>query len=677
MCGIFGWITPGRGIDRGRAAEAVTLMQHRGPDDEGYLFGRMESGSVAMAGGDGARGDLGLPSWRDETLLPGADAVLGFRRLAIHDLSAAGHQPMGTPDGKLWIVFNGEVYNFPELRSELEQKGICFQSKTDTEVILRAYEQWGPACLHRFNGMWGLAILDLRQEGRPLLFLARDRCGVKPLYFTEDGCGGIAFASEIKALRVTRDRWTTDPLQFSNFIAWARYPSPRAGDTVFQEIRSLPPGCSALFDDKGLKVNRWWELPENGDGDTSSMGDAVNKLRILLEDAVKLRLRADVPVGSCLSGGLDSSIIVGIVNRLLTEDAAATHSGGTQHTFSSVYNIDGPFNEKKFVNRVLSGINATGHFTVPDGEGLAADFDQMVWHQDEPFTTTSIFAQWCVMRLVKESGTKVLLDGQAADELFAGYRPYQWHFPTVIKERGLFAAVKEMQSIRRATGDRAFGQLLGSVPVALLPASLIKGAARHGYSRALRRSAGSLLRPEAAAALVAHVRDAGTPESYPWRRVVENLDQHLRGITLDFILPHLLRFEDRNSMAFSIESRVPFTDFRLVEFAFSPAMKALKIREGWSKWALRKAGVGTVPDDIIWRRDKMGFGTPEPQLVQALARASGQTNIDAAISAGGVSAEGAGRVLNVALTGTGSKVDYLAAFRLMVAGSWIRQFQST
>ena len=676
MCGIFGWITPGRVIDRGRAAEAVTLMRHRGPDDEGYLFCRLESGAVAMAGGDGTSGELALPPWRDGTLLPGADAVLGFRRLAIHDLSAAGHQPMGTPDGKLWIVFNGEVYNFPELRAELEQGGCVFRSKTDTEVILRAYERWGRGCLHRFNGMWGLAILDLRQQGRPQLFLARDRCGVKPLYYAEDGQGGIAFASEIKALRVTRDRWTTDPLQFSNFIAWGRYPSPRAGDTIFKEIRSLPPGGSALLDGRGLQLERWWDLPENGDGDVSGVDDAVEKLRILLEDAVKLRLRADVPVGSCLSGGLDSSIIVGMVNRLLAQDAAATHSGGTQHTFSAVYTIDGPFNERKFVDRVLSGVNATGHFTVPTGEGLAEDFDQMVWHQDEPFTTTSIFAQWCVMRLVKESGTTVLLDGQAADELFAGYRPYQWYFSSVIQERGWLAAVREMRSIRGATGDRVLGTLFSSLPAALLPAALITGAARCGYSHALRRSAGRLLRPEAAAALVEHVRDAGTPESYPWRRLAENLDQHLRGITLDFGLPHLLRFEDRNSMAFSIESRVPFTDYRLVEFAFSPAMKALKIREGWAKWALRKAGTGTVPADIIWRRDKMGFGTPEPQLVQALAKASGAQNVGAAVSAGGVSSEGAGRVLQAAAAGTASKVDCLAAFRLMVAGSWIRQFQN-
>ena len=674
MCGIFGWITPGRVIDRVRAALAVSLMRHRGPDDEGYLLGSFATRNASLVGGEDTNKELRLPTWRDDSIMPNADAVLGFRRLAIHDLSAAGHQPMGSPDGKLWIVFNGEVYNFLELRAELQQCGISFRSKTDTEVVLRAYEQWGAGCLHRFNGMWGLAILDLRHQDRPQLFLARDRCGVKPLYYAEDGRGGIAFASEIKALRATREQWTSDPLHFSNFIAWGRYPSPRQGDTFIREIRALPPGSSGILKGKGLQVTRWWDLPENGDGDVSGMDDAVDKLRGLVADAVKIRLRSDVPVGSCLSGGLDSSIIVGIVNRLLREDAAATHSGGTQHTFSAVYNIEGPFNERKFVDRVLSEIKAKAHFTVPDGEGLAADFDQLVWHQDEPFTTTSIFAQWCVMRLVKQSGTTVLLDGQAADELFAGYRPYHWFFSSVLKERGLAAAVREMQSVRHATGESAVGSLLRAVPVAFLPATLIKAAARYGYSRALRQSAGQLLKPEAAVALVDHVRDGSTSESYPWRRLVENLDEHLRGITLDFGLPHLLRFEDRNSMAFSIESRVPFTDYRLVEFAFSPAMRHLKIKEGWSKWALRKAGTGTVPDEILWRRDKMGFGTPEPQLIQSLALASGSRNIEAVIDGGGVAAEGARRVLDVAKSGTGSKVDYLAAFRLMVAGAWIRQF---
>ena len=674
MCGIFGWITPGKPINRNRLAEAVNRMRHRGPDDEGYLFCRLDDSVAALAGGDETSGELNLPSWRSGEVLRGADAALGFRRLSIQDLSVAGHQPMGTPDGKLWIVFNGEVYNFFELRSELEQGGIKFASGTDTEVVLRAYEAWGPSCLQRFNGMWGLAILDLRRKGNPELFLARDRCGVKPLYYAKDGQGGLVFASELKPILATRERSSSDPIQMANFIAWARYPSQQAGDTIYQDIRMIPPGGYATLKPGGLELGCWWRLPENGDGDTGGRNETVEKLRCLVEDAVRLRLRADVPVGSCLSGGVDSSIIVGMVNRLLAKDAGATHSGGKQHTFSAVYEMEGPFNERKYVDRVLSQVNATGHFTIPRGDDLTQDFDRMVWHQEEPFTTSSIFAQWCVMRLAKETGTKVLLDGQAADELFAGYRPYRWFFSSVMQEHGPMVALQEMKSIRMATGDRALKSLLAAVPVAYLPTTLVTAVVRMGYQYSLKRKASGLLKAEAAGNLINHVGDARTPESFPWRSVTENLDQYLRNLTLDFILPHLLRFEDKNSMAFSIEARVPFTDYRIVEFAFSRAMKDLKIHDGWAKWVLRKAGAGSAPEDILWRRDKVGFVTPEANFVQSLAAASGKSNIEAAIGSGIVAPEGAMRVLAAAVQGTGNKQVCMQAFRLMVVGSWFRQF---
>ncbi len=676
MCGIFGWITPSRPVPRARGAVATNLMRHRGPDDEGYLLCSWARREAALAAGEETSPALRLRHLEDSALVPEADVLLGFRRLSIHDLSEAGHQPMGTPDGKLWIIFNGEVYNFRELREELELTGIKFSSGTDTEVILRAYEAWGAACLQRFNGMWGMAILDFRQDGVPKLMLARDRCGVKPLYFAEDGQGGLVFASELKPVLATRDRWTPDPIQISNFIAWARYPSPGAGDTFYQEIRSLPPGCLARLTPSGLKIERWWELPENGSGDASGTEETVEKLRGLLEDAVRLRLRADVPVGSCLSGGVDSSIIVGMVNRLLAQDAGATNSGGTQHTFSAVYEMEGPFNERKFVDRVLSGINAKGHYTIPRGEDLVTDFDQMVRHQEEPLTTTSVFAQWSVMKLVKQSGTTVLLDGQAADELFAGYRPYSWFLSSTIRKKGLMAAFREMRYIKSATGDSALKNLIASVPVACLPEAMVTAAIKMGYRRALRRESIKLLPRQSANSLIEHVCDARTPESYPWRRVTENLDTHLRQLLVDFGLPHLLRFEDKNSMAFSIEARVPFTDYRLVEFAFSPAMKDLKIHKGWAKWVLRRAGHGVVPEDILWRRDKMGFGTPEAHLVQVLAKASGARYLDAAISSGMVNGDGARKVIEAAKNGSTDKQEYLQAFRVMAAASWHSQFGS-
>ncbi|MBP7951109.1 MAG: asparagine synthase (glutamine-hydrolyzing) [Verrucomicrobiales bacterium] len=674
MCGIFGWITPGRALDRVRGIKATNLMRHRGPDDEGYLLCDLARGTAALAGGAETSGALRLSPCGDPALLPGADAMFGFRRLAIHDLTEAGHQPMGTPDGKLWIVFNGEVYNFPELRTDLEQNGVPFRSRTDTEVILRAYEAWGAACLQRFNGMWGLAILDLRKVGQPRLFLARDRCGVKPLYYAEDDQGGVAFASELKALLPLREaRWKLDAVANANFLAWGRTPSARAGDTFFQDIRMVPPGCCAEWTGRTLEFQRWWDLQPDGDGTQCGADEAVAKLRTIFDDAVKLRLRADVPVGSCLSGGLDSSAIVGQVSRLLRAGQGSTNTGGTQHTFSAVYRLDGPFNEKRFIDRVLEGIPATAHFAWPDGETLAADFEKLVWHQEEPFTTTSIFAQWCVMKKVREQNVTVLLDGQAADELFAGYRPYRWWFREMVRRGKLAAAVREARAVARETGDIPWKHLLRGGAMAALPDGMVRSITRMGYRRALNR-ASTILRPDKSRAVLERVNDSASLESYPWRRVVDPVDAHLRGLMLDFGLPRLLHFEDRNSMAFSVESRVPFTDYRLVEFAFSPALRELKLKDGWAKWCLRKAVHGLVPEDIVWRRDKMGFGTPEPVLVRHLLAAG-----HGSASAGEVASEYLDpvmvrRTMHAASLDGASKEVILRAFRCLVFQAWTQQF---
>ncbi len=674
MCGIFGWITPGKPVDRARSVRATNLMRHRGPDDEGYLLCSLASGQAALAAGDETKG-LPLPHWRDALPEGVTDALLGFRRLSIHDLTEAGHQPMGTPDGRLWIVFNGEVYNFPELRTELEACGIRFRSRTDTEVILRAYEAWGPDCLHRFNGMWGLAILDLRTAGAPRIFLARDRCGVKPLYYFTGADGGIAFASEQKALLPLRDgSWKLDEVAASNFLAWGRYPSARAGDTFFEDIRLLPPGCCAVWDGAALKVSRWWDLNPDGDGTCCSEQEAIEKLRALFEDAVRLRLRADVPVGSCLSGGLDSSSIVGQVSRLLQEGKGSTNTGGTQHTFSAVYHQEGPFNEKRFIDRVLDGLPATGHFTYPDGEGLAAAFDKLVWHQDEPFTATTVFAQWCVMQKVRERNVTVLLDGQAADEVFAGYRPYRWWFREMVRSGQIPRALREAKAVARETGDSPWRQFFRGAAMAALPGALVRRVTKSGYGRALHAAAAAILHPDRTGPLLDAVQDPHSAQSYPWRRVTDSVDEHLRGLVLDFSLPRLLHYEDRNSMAFSVESRVPFTDYRIVEFAFSPALRPLKLRDGWAKWCLRKAVHGLTHDDIIWRRDKMGFGTPEPLLVrELLAKRRATFALDGA-AASYMDADKAQAALQAASREGASKEAVLLAFRCLVFDSWTRQF---
>jgi asparagine synthase (glutamine-hydrolysing) len=653
MCGIFGWITPGKPVNRARGVQATNLMRHRGPDDEGYLFASLARGEAALAAGEGTKG-MHLPAWRDESLLPEADVMFGFRRLSIHDLTAAGHQPMGTPDGKLWIVFNGEVYNFPDLH---------------------AYAQWGPECLQRFNGMWGLGILDLRKPDEPNLFLARDRCGVKPLYYTTDGQGGLAFASEQKALFPVREgKWKLHEVTASNFLAWGRNPSAREGDTYFQDIRMLPPGCCAEWTGRDLKIRRWWDIQPDGDGTKCGEQEAIEKLRALFEDAVKLRLRADVPVGSCLSGGLDSSSIVGQVSRLLAEGKGSTNTGGTQHTFSAVYHMEGPFNEKRFIDRVLEGLPATAHFTYPDGAGLTEAFDRLVWHQDEPFTATTVFAQWCVMQKVREQNVTVLLDGQAADELFAGYRPYRWWFREMVRRGQIAGAVREARAVARETGDKPWKPFMRGAAMAALPNALLRSATRMGYNQALRKASALVLRPGKAGPVMDAVNDPQSMESYPWRRVADPVDEHLRGLVLDFSLPRLLHFEDRNSMAFSVESRVPFTDYRIVEFAFSPALRNLKLKNGWAKWCLRKATHGLTYEDIIWRRDKMGFGTPEPMMVRELLAARGPGFALEGAASEYLDPDSVKSAFAKASTEAASKDEVLRAFRCLVFNSWATQF---
>ena len=675
MCGIFGWITPGRPVGRELAAGSVNLMRHRGPDDEGYLFCRLDQRLAALAGGDETSGELKLPSWRSKEVLPDADAVLGFRRLSIHDLSAAGHQPMGTPDGQLWIVFNGEVYNFPELRSELEESGISFRSGTDTEVVLRAYEKWGMSCLERFNGMWGLAVLDLRPEAGPEIFLARDRCGVKPLFYHEDGSGGLIFASEMKSILATRGGWRPDPVAVGNFLVWGRLPSQRAGDTFVRKVRLLPPGCCATFREGTLRVERYWDVPEGGTAALPEL-EAVEKMRWLLEDSIKLRLRADVKIGSCLSGGLDSSVIVGQVEKLLSQQPGLTHTGETQHTFSAVYHSEGPYNEKRFIDRVLEGVKANGHYAWPEAARLVEDFEKLVWHQEEPFPTTSMFAQWCVMSVVKEAGVTVLLDGQASDELLAGYRPYQWHYQDLFKAGTPGRVLSARKTIFDETGDRTWQQLAAAGVTAALPDRLTQMAVKTAYLQSWRRRAQKVLNPRLAKPVESAVADPDRPESYPWRRLTESMEQHLRGLVQDFCLPHLLRYEDRNSMAFSIEARVPFTDFRIVEFAFSGALDGHKISHGWPKWVLREAGKGLVPADIIWRRDKVGFGTPETDYVRALAQSWINGGRKFERSAGWVRTAEADAIIHRTAAGTTrNRTEEGMALRLMGVETWLQAYQ--
>ena len=538
MCGIAGVVEPGGGaVDAALLDRMSALLAHRGPDGSGTHV----EGPVGLA----------------------------HRRLAILDLSEEGRQPMTSGDGAFTIVFNGEVFNYLELRDELRATGHAFRTGTDTEVVLAAYAAWGRDCLARLNGMFAFAVLDRRRNE---VFLARDRLGVKPLYYARSG-GRFLFASECKAL-LADPAVGRSPCEdaLATFLAWGVLDhSPL---TMFQGVLQLPPGHWMAVGEGGVEGPvRWWDLAVNpGIASPPALeADAPARLLELLTDAVRLRLRSDVPVGTCLSGGIDSSTIVALIARLLETEHPGS-IGERQRTFSAVYG-DRRFDERRFMEVAVESAGVAGVYVEPSPERLEADLLDLVWAQDEPFGSLSIYAQYCVMRLAAGSVT-VVLDGQGADEQLAGYIAYQGTYLSTLARRGRLG--------------RLVGEALGTLRH---HRGFFANASRQLVVRRGRRG---LLRIEAP----------------PVHRYAGDLDDVLRRETVATNLPALLHYEDRNSMHFSIEARVPFLDYRVVEYLASLPLDQ-KLRHGVTKRVLRRAIRGIVPEAIRCRMDKMGFVTPE------------------------------------------------------------------
>lgn len=620
MCGITGiWNLNSQPLDWRRLHAATQRIRHRGPDDEGYLLIDSRAARAVACGGPDTPAELGLPRLSDADAAQ-ADLGLGFRRLAILDLSPAGHQPMATPDGQCWIVFNGEIYNYLVLRAELQAAGYSFRSGSDTEVILAAYQHWGDACLERLNGMWAFAIWDAR---RRRLLLARDRFGIKPLYYVHQP-DRFAFASEIKGLVGPVVPFQPDQYAIFRYLLSGTLVDTARGQTFFQGVRSLPPAHAMVVERDRITTWRYWALPAPTDSFVPAEA-AVERMGELFTESVRWQLQSDVPVGTCLSGGVDSSSIVCTVNQLMRAGGVPTDQlGAFQKTFSAVYASEGRHNERTHIDRVLRATQAQGHFTYPTAEGLVADLGRLVWHQDEPFQGTSIFAQWCVMRLVREQGVTVLLDGQGADESLAGYRPFAPFLADLTRAGQARRALVEMLLIRERTGVNPLG-LVSLALGSLLP---------NHFALPLRylRAAPFALSDALNAGFRGSMPDERDADWYSWESV-NNLQGVLRSQLADTSLPHLLRYEDRNSMAFGIEARVPFLDHRIVEFALGAARPWL-IQQGWTKWVLRRAMETRVPDAVIWRSDKVGFETPERDWTIALLNAglaefTGQSHVAA------------------------------------------------
>jgi asparagine synthase (glutamine-hydrolysing) len=546
MCGIAGqFCFDGRAPEQELLARMSDQLVHRGPDGVGSEV----RGSVGMV----------------------------HRRLAIIDLSDDGLQPMTNEDRTLWLVYNGEIYNYIELREELTGKGHQFHSHSDSEVILHAYEEWGTGCLQRFNGMWAFALWDERTQQ---LFCARDRFGIKPFYYSEIK-GSFLFASEIKALLPHPDVGKKpDDEILGTYLTWGV--QDHSARTMFDGVFQLRPAHALIVTKGGPHTPyQYWDVTVNGTVRSGARHEQeTGRFLELLKDATRIHLRSDVAVGTCLSGGIDSSTLAVLINNLIRDEAPASVSD-RQKTFSVVF-TDKRFDESRYIDEIVAVTGVDSHRTEPVPAQLWDDIDRLVWIQDEPFGSLSIYAQYCVMRLAC-GNVKVVLDGQGADELLGGYLAYQAGYI-----RGL------LQSFH-------LGSALGEVA----------GSLRH-HGGFFRSALGQLLTRRSR-------RNLLTVTAPGIDRYGGSLPDVLHRELTSTNLPALLHYEDRNAMAFSIESRVPYLDVRLVEYIASLPLDR-KIRHGVTKIALRDAVKGIIPESIRCRMDKMGFVTPEEIWMKTILR---------------------------------------------------------
>ena len=559
MCGIAGFVESSRAgapltADDSRALvhRMCDVIRHRGPDDEG--------------------------AWV-------ADGVaLGMRRLSIIDLSS-GHQPIHNEDRSVWIVFNGEIYNFPELRRELEAAGHRFYTSTDTEAIVHAYEQWGAAAIARLRGMFGLAIWDLRSR---TLLVARDRIGIKPIYYAEAN-GRLYFGSELKSLLQAPDVPRAIDLDALDHYLSFLY-TPRDG-SIFSSVRKLPPGHVLTWRDGRVTIDQYWSIPA-AESFRGTEADAVAQLRAVLSDAVRCHLLSDVPLGAFLSGGIDSSLVVGLM---------AEATGQRVKTFS--IGFDEPaFDELEHARRVAEHFATDHHEFVVKPDALDI-LDRVVSHFDEPFADASAIPTWYVSEMARRHVT-VVLSGDGGDELFGGYDRYLPHPRVVAFDRYSPGALRRVAAIAASR-----------LPHGARGKNFLRHVSRDQQGRYIDaiRFFGVDEKPELLAGDVWRQLRGPDPETrlarqfdrfaaLPWASQMMRFDAET------YLPEDVLTKVDRMSMAHSIESRVPLLDNEVIDFAATlPA--GLKIKDGRRKHVLKEVAATLLPADIVTRR-KQGFGVP-------------------------------------------------------------------
>jgi asparagine synthase (glutamine-hydrolysing) len=547
MCGISGLINKNNeSVDMLEIKTITDIISHRGPDGEGFLLEN--------------------------------NFALGHRRLAIIDVSSEGDQPMWYED-KYVIVFNGEIFNYLEIKSDLQKLGYTFKTKSDTEVILIAYDCWGSDCVKKFNGMWAFSIFDKEKN---ILFCSRDRFGIKPFYYNEN-TDKFVFGSEIKQLLSYTDRKVNLKVLLDYLVLNLE---EQSDETFFEGIKKLPPSHNLLYDLNTHKssLERYYSLEYKPEIGKLDLANAALLCKKDLIDSIRLRLRSDVEVGTCLSGGLDSSCIASIAAK---EFKIGSNFKGIHAKSSEKYT-----DESNYAKLVADSGNVNIVYTEPSEEYFREHIDKVTFIQEEPFGGPSIFMQYAVFEKAKKEGCIVMLDGQGGDETLLGYERY---FPCLLNDVSLFRKGIEMYKYSKKS-RLSFSTVLMYYFYFKFP--------KLRKRRLLRKA--SFLKKEYLDSINCSILDE-IAKAYVSPFELQKLE-----ITKTQ-LPHLLKYEDKNSMAHSIESRLPFLDYRSVENAVSFNPK-FKINDGWSKFILRKATTDYLPKEIGWRRNKRGFESPSTWL---------------------------------------------------------------
>lgn len=549
MCGISGIIDLStRHIPEEKIKKMNDLVSHRGPDGEGFYY--------------------------DDFI------ALGHRRLSIIDLSSAGKQPMVYDFGSLILTFNGEIYNYIEVRSELIKIGYTFSSATDSEVILAAYKEWGRDCVTRFNGMWAICIYDRNKKE---LFLSRDRFGIKPLYFSKIG-QQFVFGSEIKQLLLFQKK-----VQINEYMLLQKlvcHLENHTNLTLFENVHSLQPGHNLIYDLQtgSYTINRYYILKRDLSIGGLDLEQSTLSFKEAFENSIKLRLRSDVTVGTCLSGGLDSSAVALFSSGL--------HRINSIEKFQAINakSTEKARDESQYAEMVANHLDLELHVVEPQYEDFLNSMDRVLLSQEEPFGSPSMFMGYHVFKKAREINCTVMLNGQGGDEILLGYERY---FVPALHNMSLYRKI--VDSYKYYSNSRL---------------SLIHTLAYHFYfgSYSVRKT--KLIKSS-------YVKNncIDSTDFSPLKEIVESGDDifsmQVNEITKSQ-LPKLLRYEDRNSMAHSIETRLPFLDYKVVEAALS-IKPEFKINEGWSKFILRNMIEQDLPNEIVWRKQKFGFESPENQ----------------------------------------------------------------